>query len=232
MGESQPGPPPDQSSHQDQIPYKSIMPALDINMIESLSRELHPPHTDLMAETEVCPWTLFLTMSLTLLKGMMPHVPQMLPFLISDPEMRSRAEETFLSPEFQENIEEYFVNNIKSDVQAPLNRQIIKSSETIMYIVKLMNNFFDYFMGGAGAALADGFGNSLQSSDNTPRSGLAIGGIDVVQVLDFMRTLYLAPWIMQLKCLDTKKTGISQKLFYKRSLIIDCLTNTLLETQI
>ena len=29
------------------------MPALDINMIESLSRELHPPHTNLMAETEV-----------------------------------------------------------------------------------------------------------------------------------------------------------------------------------
>merc|ERR1712038_521147 len=152
-----------------QIRYKSIMPALDINMIESLSRELHPPHTNLMAETEVCPWTLFLTMSLTLLKGLMPHVPQMLPFLITNPEMRSRAEETFLDPEFQENIE---------------------SSETIMYIVKLMNNFFDYFMGGAGAALADGFGNSLESSDNTPRSGLAIGGIDVVQVLDFMRTLY------------------------------------------
>ena len=62
---------------------------------------------------QVCPWTLFLTMSLTLLKGLMPHVPQMLPFLITDPEMRSRAEETFLSPEFQENIEEYFVNNIK-----------------------------------------------------------------------------------------------------------------------
>ena len=79
---------------------------------------------------------------------------------------------------------------LQTDVQAPLNRQIIKSSETIMYIVKLMNNFFDYFMGGAGAALADGFGNSLESSDNTPRSGLAIGGIDVVQVLDFMRTLY------------------------------------------
>ena len=62
---------------------------------------------------QVCPWTLFLTMSLTLLKGLMPHVPQMLPFLITDPEMRSRAEETFLDPEFQENIEEYFVNNIK-----------------------------------------------------------------------------------------------------------------------
>ena len=63
--------------------------------------------------SKVCPWTLFLTMSLTLLKGLMPHVPQMLPFLITDPEMRSRAEETFMSPEFQENIEEYFVANIK-----------------------------------------------------------------------------------------------------------------------
>merc|ERR1712079_321222 len=163
-------------SHSREQP-ENRMPALDINMIESLSRELHPPHTNLMAETEVCPWTLFLTMSLTLLKGLMPHVPQMLPFLIID-------------PEFQENIEEYFVNNIKTDVQAPLNRQIIKSSETIMYIVKLMNNFFDYFMGGAGAALADGFGNSVDNTDNMPRSGLEVGGLDVMQVLDFMRTLY------------------------------------------
>merc|ERR1712173_10939 len=160
----------------------------DIHMIESLSRELHPT-TDLMAETEVCPWTLFLTMSLTLLKGLMPHVPQMLPFLITDPDMRSRAEETFLSPEFQENIEEYFVNNIKSDVQAPLNRQIIKSSETIMYIVKLMNNFFDYFMGGASAAIADGLSNSVDRTDDSPR-GLSIAGFDVMQVLDFVRTLY------------------------------------------
>merc|ERR1712223_301115 len=122
-------------SQGEQNRHGRTMPALDIHMIESLSRELHPT-TDLMSETEVCPWTLFLTMSLTLLKGLMPHVPQMLPFLITDPEMRSRAEETFLDPEFQENIEEYFVNNIKTDVQAPLNRQIIKSSETIMYIVK------------------------------------------------------------------------------------------------
>ena len=52
-------------------------------------------------------------MSLTLLKGLMPHVPQMLPLLVTDPEMRSRAEETFMSPEFQENIEQYFVENIK-----------------------------------------------------------------------------------------------------------------------
>merc|ERR1711881_374280 len=114
----------------------------------SLSRELHPT-SDLMSETEVCPWTLFLTMSLTLLKGLMPHVPQMLPLLVSDPETRERAEATFMSPEFQENIEEFFVENIKSDIQAPLNRQIIKSSETIMYMVKIFNNVFDYFTNGA-----------------------------------------------------------------------------------
>ena len=110
---------------------------------ETFLRELHPT-TDLMSETEVCPWTLFLTMSLTLLKGLMPHVPAMLPLLVSDPEMRfvvivvvisiviitvlvliiiisiisiiktrSRAEATFMDPEFQENIEQYFVENIK-----------------------------------------------------------------------------------------------------------------------
>merc|ERR1711936_752854 len=79
--------------------------------------------------------------------GLMPHVPAMLPLLVSDPEMRSRAEATFMDPEFQENIEQYFVENIKSDIQAPLNRQILQSSETIMYLVKLSNNFFDYFMG-------------------------------------------------------------------------------------
>jgi len=169
------------------------MPALDIHMIESLSRELHPT-TNLMSETEVCPWTLFLTMSLTLLKGLMPHVPQMLPLLVTDPEMRSRAEETFMSPEFQENIEQYFVENIKSDIQAPLNRQIIKSSETIMYMVKLMNNFFDYFMGGASAALSGALtGNGVDQTDDSPRmggSGLNIAGFDMFQALEFMRTIY------------------------------------------
>ena len=70
---------------------------------------------------QVCPWTLFLTMSLTLLKGLMPHVPAMLPLLVSDPEMRSRAEATFMDPEFQENIEQYFVENIK--VSAGVARQ-------------------------------------------------------------------------------------------------------------
>jgi len=168
------------------------MPALDINMIQSLSRELHPTNTPLMSETEVCPWTLFLTMSLTLLKGLMPHVPAMLPLLVSDPEMRSRAEETFMSPEFQENIEQYFVQNIKDDIQAPLNRQIVKSSETIMYMVKLLNNFFDYFMGGASAALSGSLsGNGLDG--DAPRSGpsgLNIAGFDVMQGLEFIRTLY------------------------------------------
>merc|ERR1712025_453776 len=142
--------------------------------IESLSRQIHPANTNLMAETEVCPWTLFLTMGLTLLKGLMPHVPQMLPLLVTDPEMRSRAEETFMSPEFQENIEQYFVENIKSDIQAPLNRQIIKSSETIMYMVKLMNNFFDYFMGGASSFVRSPHWERSGSNGRHAKVGLGI----------------------------------------------------------
>lgn len=162
------------------------MPALDINMIESLSRELHPT-TNLMSETEVCPWTLFLTMSLTLLKGIMPHVPALLPMVISDPVTRSRAEELFLSEDFQNNIEEYFVDNIKADVQAPINRQIIQSSETVMYVVKLINNFFDYFMGGAAQSF-----NDAGKTDNMPRSasGIMVGGLDVFRIIDFVRTMY------------------------------------------
>lgn len=155
-------------------------------MIDTLSRELHPVNTGLMQETEVCPWTLFLTMSLTLLKGLMPHVPQLLPLVVSDPEMRERAEATFMSAEFQDNIEEYFVDNIKADIQAPLNRQIIKSSETIMYMVKIFNNFFDYFTSGAQAAL-----NGEDKTSEMPRhSGITVGGFDLAQIFDFAKTIY------------------------------------------
>ena len=52
----------------------------------------------IMTMTQVCPWTLFLTMSLTLLKGLMPHVPAMLPLLVSDPEMRCRITTIKKSP--------------------------------------------------------------------------------------------------------------------------------------
>lgn len=45
------------------------MPALDLELINQLGRDLHPSPNGLMAEDEVCPWTLFLTMALTLLKG-------------------------------------------------------------------------------------------------------------------------------------------------------------------
>ena len=83
----------------------------------------------------------------------------------------------------------------QSDIQAPLNRQIIKSSETIMYMVKLMNNFFDYFMGGASAALSGALtGNGVDQTDDMPRSGsgsgLNIAGFDIMQGLEFVRTLY------------------------------------------
>ena len=43
----------------------------------------------------------------------MPHVPKMLPAMIPDPETRARAEEIFNSEDFQNNIESYFVDNIK-----------------------------------------------------------------------------------------------------------------------
>ena len=47
----------------------NIMPALDINLVQQLGRDLHSVSPGYMGEDEVCPWTLFLTMALTLLKG-------------------------------------------------------------------------------------------------------------------------------------------------------------------
>ena len=48
-----------------------MAPALDLDLINQLGRDLHPypDPNGLMHEEEVCPWTLFLTMALTLLKG-------------------------------------------------------------------------------------------------------------------------------------------------------------------
>ena len=45
--------------------------------------------------------------------GVLPHVPRMLPVLISDPDMRQKVEDTFTSQEFMDNLEGYFVDNIK-----------------------------------------------------------------------------------------------------------------------
>jgi hypothetical protein len=45
------------------------MPALDFALIEQLGRDLHTTSPGVMSEDQVCPWTLFLTMALTLLKG-------------------------------------------------------------------------------------------------------------------------------------------------------------------
>ena len=45
-------------------------PALDLDLVSRLGHDLHPhPGSNGLGEGEVCPWTLFLTMALTLLKG-------------------------------------------------------------------------------------------------------------------------------------------------------------------
>ena len=51
--------------------------------------------------------------------GVLPHVPKMLPVLISDPEMRQKVEDTFTSQEFMDNLENYFVENIKVILDFP-----------------------------------------------------------------------------------------------------------------
>jgi len=158
------------------------MPAMDLALIQSLGRDLHSHSPGFIGEDEVCPWTLFLTMALTLLKGVMPHVPRMLPVLISDPEMREKVSDTFTSQEFMDNLEGYFVDNIKNDIQAPLNRQIIKSSETIMYFVEIMDSMLTSFMGPKEQD------NDLGTTDHRPRT--LFGNSPIGNIINFAQTLY------------------------------------------
>jgi len=166
------------------------MPAMDLALIDKLGRDLHSHSPGYMGEDEVCPWTLFLTMALTLLKGVLPHVPRMLPVLISDPVMRQKVEDTFTSQEFLDNLEGYFVDNIKNDIQAPLNRQIVKSSETIMYFVEMMDKMLTTFMG----PHRGNNDNDIGSTDNRPREYSSYYGNDYFdaagQILNFAKTAY------------------------------------------
>jgi len=164
---------------------------MDLALIDKLGRDLHSHSPGYMGEDEVCPWTLFLTMALTLLKGVLPHVPRMLPVLISDPVMRQKVEDTFTSQEFLDNLEGYFVDNIKNDIQAPLNRQIVKSSETIMYFVEMMDKMLTTFMGPHRGGNND---NDIGSTDNRPREYSSYYGNDYFdaagQIFNFAKTAY------------------------------------------
>lgn len=169
------------------------MPALDLSVIDQIGRDLHPSHPGMLSEGEVCPWTLFLTMALTLLKGVMPHVPRMLPVLVSDPEARLRAQETFESEDFKNNIEKYFVENIKTDIQAPLNRQILRSSETVMQTVDVMNQLINTFIGAPSASSKDDFSgdtNGLGDENDSPRNFGLMNPNTLSQLFQFGQTLY------------------------------------------
>ena len=81
----------------------------------------------------------------------------------------------------------YFQNDTKiffyfqNDIQAPLNRQIIKSSETIMYFVDIMDGMLNSFMGPKE-------GNDVGTTDHRPRNmnlGSTLGTI-----VNFAQTLY------------------------------------------
>ena len=77
------------------------------------------------------------------MKGVMPYVPKVLPAVIPDPAVRRRAEEAFLSEDFKNNIETYFVDNIKvlkDDMISKWSKHTI-----IIYIVSWDRNYFNSF---------------------------------------------------------------------------------------
>ena len=75
------------------------------------------------------------------MKGVMPYVPKVLPAVIPDPAVRRRAEEAFLSEDFKNNIETYFVDNIK----VLKDDMILKCSKHNYIYGKLGQKLFEFF---------------------------------------------------------------------------------------
>ena len=77
----------------------------------------------------------------------------------------------------------------QNDIQAPLNRQIVKSSETIMYFVEMMDKMLTTFMGPH-----HGNDNDIGSTDNRPREYSSYYGNNYFdtagQILNFAKTAY------------------------------------------
>ena len=68
----------------------------------------------------------------------MPYVPKVLPAVIPDPAVRRRAEEAFLSEDFKNNIETYFVDNIKV-----LKDDMTLKCSTIIFMVSWDSIYFN-----------------------------------------------------------------------------------------
>lgn len=80
---------------------------------------------------------------------------------------------------------------LQTDIQSPLNRQILKSSETVMYAVELLNNLITAFMGPENQ---NGIDVDEEANGDKPRDGyLANEGLDfgnMGQMFDFAKTIY------------------------------------------
>ena len=72
----------------------------------------------------------------------------------------------------------------QNEIQAPLNRQIIKSSETIMSVIDMVETLMNAFL----PAQSDA--NDKGTTDNKPRAYDSGYGGTISQLVNFAQTLY------------------------------------------
>ena len=72
----------------------------------------------------------------------------------------------------------------QNEIQAPLNRQIIKSSETIMSVIDMVETLMNAFL----PAQSDA--NDKGTTDNKPRAYDTGYGGTISQLVNFAQTLY------------------------------------------
>ena len=62
---------------------------------------------------KVCPWTLILTMAMSMMKVVLPHYRSILPYITDDVEAKIAVETMLASPDFDKHIEKFFIDDIK-----------------------------------------------------------------------------------------------------------------------
>jgi len=167
-----------------------MAPSLDLDLVQQLGRDIHSHGNSInsvMSEEEVCPWTLFLTLTLTLLKGSLPYIPKVLPAVIHDPTTRARAVEILESEDFQNNIEKYFIQNVKTEIQGPMNRQIMQSTDAVNYMVQMIKMFASFMFPSSSTDSESTF-DQPKSFDYAYEDDQQTSTLD--QVVNFVQTMY------------------------------------------
>lgn len=75
-----------------------------------------------------------------MMRVVLPHYRSILPYITDDQEAKASIELMLSSPDFDQHIEKFFIDDIKDNLQGPINEKMMKSGELANQMVTLAGN--------------------------------------------------------------------------------------------